>query len=240
MYRSVKSVAFSAGVVVVLTSNIFMLVYPKLRDSFKVAKPYVEMNLKGIMEAQEKRLGIKHSGAPAIEYSYPPSSSIETRSHTGIYDPDSNTLYLPSTCSEIPGREWETVLMRLLTLGAFPCTNIKEVLDHELGHFYEDRLLENAGLDYMQIVQTNLGARTIAEGIAEYFKMSMNRKEGDATSYYDLDVSENIYYRGYGIVKPIIDLYGVRGIAYLVLDLPSDEELKPAKAYIAKVLENLQ
>jgi hypothetical protein len=117
-------------------------IYAFIND--KIAKHknenYIEKILPDIVQAQEKRLGIKYPGMPKIIV-------LDSDFPDGGYDAVEDTLEI------------------MVGHDAVYDSSIKQILDHELGHFYVDKLEERAGKKLQH---------DIAESIALYIENTMN------------------------------------------------------------------
>ncbi len=209
---------------------------------------YVQENLEQIIEKQENKLGITYPAErPKIEYLFP--EKYFTLGIVGLYNDKTDTIYLPSGILTRP--EWDLNDF-FATIATFNNTaDVKNTLDHELAHFYCDKIRE-MGLREHRFFQMNLflpeehiADRLINEGIAKYFENAMN---GEDKEPFDLQewpleakqFSNDVIYRGgYALVKPIIDKYGEQGIIYLLFNLPTPKELFLPKEYQERVFANL-
>jgi len=225
-------------------------------------KSYVENNLVNIIEAQEKKMGIKHFGIPKISYEIPSSKRIINGTKTfGLYDQETDKLYIQLDSTITPEKNLTNFLITKISsenLTNFLMTktsrgktyNIKELLDHELGHFYLDKLDESLGGGdwpvYSENENENNRKQLISEGIGEYFDKTMNNRQD---KFKDSDwpkeiekfwTDEIIYNGGFHLVKPIIDKYGERGMIYLISNIPSPEDFKDIKKYQDRVLQYLE
>ncbi len=104
-------------------------------------------------------------------------------------------------------------------------SQVKETLDHELGHHYTAEQAQNIGSlvferSYIFTLsgQDALANRALLEGIAVYFEKEL----GSDNEY----LSDDEYKWGYKLVKPILDRYGVQnGVTYLLLNPPIFDDL---------------
>lgn len=196
---------------------------------------HIVENLDAILAQQEEQLGITYFGKPQLQFSLPAAlveqNSLVTLWYAGIYE--NNAIYL--------------------NLSGFDnYTGAKETLDHELGHFYTEKLHESWGLGIWPVYtydepysDSNICLKLIDEGIAEYFSRAMNNG-ADAFKDTNWPISvfgfwENhvINDGGYHLVKPIIDAYGEEGIAYLISNPPTEEELFFLPLYQQQALDDL-
>ncbi|MBS3085206.1 hypothetical protein J4225_00800 [Candidatus Pacearchaeota archaeon] len=205
----------------------------------KIIKNYIKNDLKYEMANQEQILGIKYLGTPNIEYHMQPEI---INLAPGAYDAETDTIYINLHLLT----ERKSLKQDLL--------RVKKTLNHELGHFYTDKLSERLGKkDLFKFArgENYLGVevypeRLILEGIAEYFDIEVN---GGAHSFKDTDWPTDldafnkttaIYLGGYHLVKPIIDLYGEKGIECLIQNMPTKEDLLDIPEYQNKILGKLE
>lgn len=257
--KQFTKILLSVGISV---SSVSYYAHMAFQEHFKKQEPhyqimhYVNENLDAIIRKQEQKLNIIHREVPTVKVGI----SAQTKKlfpHSlicGSYNSEENTIYLKNDIiidakNEIQGLEVMTS----------SCT-IKMVLDHELGHFYCDKLSEN--LEKGSWPQTLLENGTvdenaihiIREGIAEYFVRTMNihydyfnneewpkRKQDFVDKNNPSVPNYRMWYDGgYHLVKPIIDKFGVKGITYLMFHPPTEEELINLKEYQLKVIQQLQ
>lgn len=246
---------FCATSVVVVSSAFF--VQKKVSDSIE---PYVRSHLEEIMKDQEVVLGIKHMGVPEISFEDAPCtkgrSFLASLEISGEYVPKEDKIYLPLVFKITPEKKLINTLASWMTFGSI--SNVKEVLDHELGHFYVDKLSEALGRgncpDYSGIdvktrsgmndyMEKSLGIKVVSEGIARYFDIKMNDREVSHVSWprelEDFSRSWSIFDVGYKLVKPIIDKHGREGIEYLITNFPSSKEIFKLDNYQNRALEYL-
>lgn len=228
----------------------------KQEPSYQIQR-YVNDNLDTIIQNQENKLNIIHRRVPVVEVgiSEQTKEAFPNLSICGSYDSEANAIYIKKdiTINLSPDKEGLEVSPENF------CT-IKEVIDHELGHFYVDTLSEYLGKgSWPQTLRENgtvneNAIHIIGEGIAEYFGRTMN---GDYDNFKDEEwptkledffdkKDSNIpdyrqwYQGGYHLVKPVIDEFGVEGIKYLMFHPPTEEELINLKEYQQKVIHQLQ
>ena len=209
---------------------------------------YVQKNLEQIIEQQEKKIGITYpTERPQIEYTFQEEDiSIGV---VGLYDYAKDTIYLPSGILTTPKWDFGDFIA---TVGTFNRTaGVKRTLDHELAHFYCDKIREKAlGKNYhhkifLFIPEEAIANLLINEGIAEYVKNKMNGEEEKAISLerWPLSVEQfsnyEIYQGGYAVVKPIIDQYGEKGIQFLLFNIPTPKEIFTPKEYQQRILKDL-
>ncbi len=224
---------------------LYFIIQSKINNNIQ---PYVESHLAEIIKNQEEKLGIKHFGIPKISYHLPPGESSWLTA--GLYDQKKDEIYLPLGAAITPEKNFENTAAVYLSFGSVH--NVKETLDHELGHFYVDKLSESLGrvdwLDFSDHIPTDdkIGTKLIAEGIAEYFKKTINNGKDDFNDsdfpkelkeFWTIDV---IYHGGFHLVKPIIDRYGKKGIEHLILIPPTIEDLHNLPAYQSKIFNSFK
>ena len=197
----------------------------------KSIQPYVESHIVTIIKDQEERLGIQHFGIPRIAYKQKISLSngpLESKEGIGfgIYKAKADEIHLSLRYLVTPDTSLVNTIATEIFGILFPRVNVKEVLDHELGHFYIDKFNESLGKGDWS--NRNRGKKIISEGICEYFRIVLNN--GGKHDFAD--------YGGLPIVKPILDRYGKRGIDYLITN-PPNVEMEDILGYQNKVLEAL-
>ncbi len=204
----------------------------------KNVKQYVESNLGKIIKEQEERLGIKHFGTPEISHENPPARQHYGPFVRGEYIAEEDKIFLPLGNAITPEQNTTNRLANFLSFGML--YNMKEVLDHELGHYYMDKLNESkGGGDW---TSDNPGITLISEGIAQYFSATMNNKEDIYNKWpetiFDWNIVD-IYEGGCHLVKPIVDKYGQKGIECLMENPPALKDFDNLPAYQNRVLEKL-
>ncbi|MBI2583637.1 MAG: hypothetical protein HYW25_03150 [Candidatus Aenigmarchaeota archaeon] len=167
------------------------------------ARRYVEASATQIMKEQEDAIGISHFGQPEITfelseaYRYNPAFRLSV---AGAYDRRNDTIFISLSSAETPGHPIRNRVKRILRFGS--SEDVSGVLQHELGHFYADKLCESLGDCHS--VQT-----AVNEGIAEYFsRFDGSRGNWEYDPYYDL-------------VRPVIERHGRDGIEYLLRNPPA-------------------
>jgi hypothetical protein len=206
--------------------------YSSFIHRYNSAPQYVEKNLRNIIAAQEEKLGIQHFGIPKIKYGYNKKGS------NGYYDEKTETILLRDGIVTGQGCSMLDKIANFLTLNLFSF-DVKLTLDHELGHYYPDKLSKSIGNGPWPIFPNHWnapGLLRLSEGIAEYFAITMN----NITDYKKYHNWTLLYPEGYELVKPIIDKYGPKGIKYLILKSPKpSEEPINIKEYQRKILNDL-
>lgn len=222
------------------------IVREKIKESIQ---PYVESHLEQIVKSQEEKLGIQHFGIPEVKYGLPPEVQVSNDFAVaiGIYRSKDDRIYLSLGSSITSELNLVNVLATIITLGNIP--NVKETLDHELGHYYVDKLNESLGRGdwpgYSYGLFEGVGIKLVAEGIAEYFKKTINGGEDDfedsdwPDNFFDFFSVPVLYEGGYHLVKPIIDRYGKRGIEYLIQNPPKAGDLDRLPEYQDRVIKFL-
>jgi hypothetical protein len=209
----------------------------------------VESHLERVIEHQEKKLGIKHFGMPKVSFRQLPWLEHFLLYQTaGQYNPNEDEILLSLGVTITPEKNLPNILATALSFGSVPA--VEDALYHELGHFYTDKLHESLGRgnwpDYTdkQKADDYVGLRLISEGIAEYFRKTMNDEQDNfddsdwPEELEDLGATE-IYKGGFHLVKPIIDKYGKRGIEYLTDNPPNTKDLANLPAYQHRILRSL-
>ena len=214
----------------------------------KKAKQYVENNLTKIIEAQNKKLEIEHFGVPEIQFGLYVYPSGKVLNDPGAYHSGNDKIYMdPKIPWTTPNNGFMNFLTGFFNFGYV--APIKPVLDHELGHFYQDKLNESLGMGDFRVdyssYKTFLGGKIIAEGIAEYFSKTMNNIEdnfndSDWPKDHELFTFDDIYDGGAHLVKPIIEKYGKDGMEYLIMNPPiTEKELENLPEYRKRCLEDI-
>lgn len=197
-------------------------------------REYVNEHLEEIIEEQEEALGIKHFyPRPQTRFELLDQlSTLRGVSMRVIYTPEDDTITFYSQEEKIDG------------------DLVKELLLHELGHFYTDKLKESLGDGNWPPKTGSCGLRIVAEGIGEYFERKIT---GKSDTFQDSDWSffKNIqegniipqrivYDGGYHLVKSILDSYFSKGMIYLMENPPSNEDVKDILTYQRMVLKALE
>ena len=211
----------------------------------KKSKHYVEKRLEEVMKTQEETLGIEHVGMPNISYKCSPG-------FFGEYIPERDELCLLVSSAVTPEKNLLNALAGLLGLKKVHA--IKKTLDHELGHFYMDKLNESRdkgnwpSQEYFSESDDNwVGTRLIAEGVAVYFERSLNPWEDPFEDINKMTQREalrwaNVYEIGFRTVKPIIENYGKKAIEYMMDNPPplgSNLKDLPTKLNLLKLYQTM-
>ncbi|HLC76722.1 MAG TPA: hypothetical protein VJH04_00805 [archaeon] len=180
---------------------------------------YVAANKHGLMAQQEKELGIKFNGEPNIQY-------FSKRDIPGTYyDGETNTLWIDVNDTVSPRNTPECIITRLLKPKA---DGADETIYHEMGHFYLRQLRMKNGIAQPRTDSEKFHAQRVEEGVAEYFERRMTKFDG----------FEPFRSGQWHMVKPIIDQYGERGMAFLISNLSKMDE--PSEEYQKRVLAALR
>lgn len=222
-----------------------------INSASRAAHRYVISNLEQRLREQENKLGIKYCSIPYLVLEDAPviiAANDGIKICAGIYNPPTDTLFLLTYLKRTPEFNATNLIAELFTFGFVE--DINRTLDHELGHFYIDKLFESKGIfveGYYPNEESLAAAKLINEGICEYFKKKMgnnmedNFKEEDwPTNIFGFREKEVIYAGGFHLVKPILERYGKAGIEYLVFNLPSREELYDLLSYQKKIMQELE
>lgn len=210
---------------------------------------YTNENLELIIKKQEEKIGITYPAErPAIEYILPEEYRI--LGLYGLYDDREDTIYLPSGILVKPEFNLSDFITTIATFNS--TADVKRALDHELAHFYCDKVREKAlGKNYptLQIFilfpEERIAYKLINEGIARYFENSLN---GEYKRPYPFEkwptqleeFSNDVFYQGgYALVKPVIDQYGEKGIQFLLFNPPTPDELFTPKEYKERMLRDI-
>ena len=210
---------------------------------------YVQENLEQIIQKQEEKIGINYPAErPKIEYVFP-EKDIDF-GVMGIYNETRDTLYLPSGLLTKP--EWDFNDF-IATVATFNGTyEVKKVIDHELAHFYCDKIQEQSLGNSSHLFQRNLflpeeriANLLVNEGIAKYIEDKMNSNDQkifpfeEWPSTLEQFSNKEIYLGGYTIVKPIIDKYGKKGIKFLLFNHPTPKETFRPSEYQQRILDEI-
>ncbi len=241
---------------VLISSVIFSYSYPTSEPLLHLKVPefnaeqVLNKNLEKIISQQEKAMGLKFPDHRLKMEFCAPYHFIFIRS-PAIYDPENNNIKIINNLLLQGGiSSW---VMSAFTYGLTP--EGLQILYHELGHFYLDKLSEDLGLgnwpkkeDYKKNV---IGIKLVSEGLATYFERKMTLEEDkfkdgewpaelnkfwDSPNHLDQDI---IYYGGYHLIKPIVDKYGEWGIIYLMFRPPQADELLELPKYQNTILQEL-
>ena len=207
---------------------------------------YVQENLEQIIEEQEEKIGITYPAErPKIEYVLPEDYIFPGL--LGLYNDLEDTIYLPSGLLTKP--KWDLGDF-MVTITTFNNTaDAKRILDHELTHFYCDKLKEKAwGKNYPDAFMPEeelIANQLINEGIAEYVENTMDGEDEKAfplekwPSKIEDFSNQIIYQGGYAMVKPIIDKHKEKGIQFLLFNPPNEKELFKPKEYQERILNDI-
>ena len=208
-------------------------IYPFIGNS--AAKKYVREHSAEVIGAQENMFGICYTNPPHIQFS--PWLTFWDRS--GEYDELQNTVILSSDLSVKGDR------MQRWLYWVYPQPrDVKETLDHELGHAYFDQVrrevqMYSDGGKIETLIERSRSnrdpyyrdsVRFIDEGIADYFRRRMN----------GINDSDRKYRKCYEFVKPILDANCAKGIELIVLHPPYVEDLDNPVQYQQRILGMLK
>jgi len=215
---------------------------------------YVEKNLDKIMKKQEEKLGIKHIGHPNVGFNTPPGymkgDSIGV--YTGLYNSEFDYMDFSTEYNIPPKLNLTYVFAKIHNK---PLDNLKHAIDHELGHFYVDKVSESMGLgDYPQNYTDSFYEPqdlVMTEGIAEYFERTMNKMDDGffPEVWWDEYVGKNFdnlfndrftNLGGYHLLKPILDIDVEEGVKYILSNPPIFLDVFDMVAYRNKTLEGFK
>jgi len=234
--RAVKKIVLAESIIL---GTFFGTDYAVKQAASKYVEPYIRQNLESVMKKQEKTLNMKFDGIPKIEFS---EGEIEFKDYYGkgrdskrggCYCPKEETIKI-SKKSCIP----EANLLSKIANKYFFVQDAREILRHELGHFYHDKVFKK--INGYQDRCTMDTVRLVHEGIAEYF--ARKGTEQEKSEFKDSDYTRNprdygvtgmnnlniffnkenkmIYEAGYNLVKPILDKHGMKAVPYLMCNPP--------------------
>ena len=237
--------AFTAIVYFHASKATTLLLYQRKDPDIEV---YVQENLEQIIQEQEKTLGITYpADRPALYYTLPEEYKLVGM--LGLYRGGEDTVYLPSGILTKP--EWDFSDF-MATIATFNNTyNVRRSVDHELAHFYCDKITEKffqnkSPLFYFYLTdEERMGQLLVDEGIAEYVENKMNGEDEKPFSFqgWPSDLSQfrnkEVYQGGYAMVKPIIDQHGEKGIQFLLFNPPTPKELFMPQKYQERMLTSI-
>ncbi|MDO8510974.1 MAG: hypothetical protein Q7S55_02310 [Nanoarchaeota archaeon] len=235
--------AFTAAVYFPASLATTMLLYQRKDPDIEV---YVQENLEQIIQEQEKTLGITYpTDRPTIYYTLPEEYKIVGM--LGLYRGGEDSMYLPSGILTNPESDFSDFMA---TIATFNNTyNVKRSVDHELAHFYCDKVKElvfqNRSPHFYFTDEELVSQLLVNEGIAEYVENKMNGEDEKPFSFQDWPSNlsqfrnKEIYQGGYAIVKPIIDQHGEKGIQFLLFNPPTLYELFTPEKYQERMLTSI-
>ncbi len=211
MINKIKAYAVGGILAVPLLLGLLYFRY-SYNNETKRCETYVQNNLvKEIIQDQEEKLGIKHAGVPKIKFSHDLALMAQ-------YNWETNIITLGPRSFGYPTVNCQNLL------------SLKAALAHELGHYYIDKLNESLRRYKTKYATDEDLERIVKEGIAEYFKRTLNLSSLKVTKFYD---------RAYSFTKPIIDAYGIIGIDYMVKNPPkSGDNLRDYLDSVLVALKN--
>ncbi|MDP3698877.1 MAG: hypothetical protein Q8R47_04780 [Nanoarchaeota archaeon] len=210
---------------------------------------YVQNNLEKNIEEQEEKIGITYpTERPKIEYLIPEEyPSFGLAGLYGLYHNGKDTIYLPSGVLIKPEPDFSDFITKIATFNH--TVDVKRTLDHELAHFYCDKMKEkalgknhHAFQKYFSFPEEIIADQLINEGIAKYFENKMNGEDKKKFSFeewpseIDQFSGRVLYQGGYAIVKPIIDRHKEKGIQFLLFNPPTPTELFTPQEYQERIL----
>jgi len=212
-------------------------------------KEYVEQNLEHIIEQQEEKIGITYpEERPKVEYTFPEEYIFLGAS--GVYNDKENTIYLPSGLLTKPEWDFGDFMATIFTFNS--TADAKRVLDHELAHFYCDRMKEQALGQNYHIFEVNyfipeerIANQLINEGIAKYVENKMNGEDKEIFPFEEWPTEINgfsnrvIYDGGYALVRPFIDKHGEKGIQFILFNPPTPTELFTPEQYQKRIMDDI-
>lgn len=219
-----------------LVTSPFTFHYLSKREDSDV-REYVEEHLEEIINAQEQELGIEYTERPVLRYRLPDDEinlldTFAGKASLGIYNPDEEVIYLRSGVLATPGFNISDFFAQCFTIGRV--TDTLPIISHELVHFYTDKRWEElTGMDWGSArdeIKKNpsliKGFGVVVEGIATYVQKRVHPNED----------FQNVpaYEAARDFVAPLIDRFGGRGIDYLLLHIPTEQELNSPRGYYKK------
>lgn len=242
-------------------------------EKLENAKAHYRKAALAVIEVLEQRLGFSFPDKDVgIEFRIPDRYEKNPHSFTALYDDKTKSLVFHPKFVDVSvrpiilmsdAREYPEVLDRASRQSYKDLNFIREVLAHELGHFYVDSRMRAEfpkswiATRYQSeepLGPEDLGLVVVQEGIGEYF----SSKVIDRVSYFgnsswqrEWDIQDLrtpsvwrflAYEGGYALVKPVIDKYGEKALDYFItnplkFDIPS---LENAIAYQEQALKELQ
>ncbi len=210
------------------------------------ARDYTFRNLESLMAHQERKLKLKHRGTPRLTFDY--DESWGNNEFLGEYTPDNDTINIKLGFVRAPTWSLNNIIFRMFN----DDYDIRAILYHELGHFYQDRLREEFEIKKRKIdrIEDVVAGQLVEEGIAEYFSRKTLEKEEieeddleeslktfwpdyNFVNLFNLARGDNKFLpikklveAGYYTVKPIIDKYGEMGVLYLIENPPPENTFK--------------
>jgi|SRR3989344_4639759 len=212
---------------------------------------YVDENIEQIIERQEEKIGMTYpKERPKMEYLIPDYYQLMSPGIIGAYRDDTDTLYLSSGILVEPGWELGDFIATIATFNN--TASAKRTLDHELAHFYCDKVKEQVlgkeyHLFYRRLSEEELIAhRLINEGIAKYVENTINGEDDSLLLLENWPVETEqfsghmVYQCGYALVKPIIDKHREKGIQFLLFNPPLPKELLTPEQYQERILTDIR
>ena len=243
--KTVALSAFTAAVYIPASMVTTLHLYQRKDPDIEA---YVQENLEQLIQEQEKTLGITYpADRPTIHYTLPEEYKLVGM--LGLYRGENDSIYLPSGILTNPKWDFSDFMV---TIATFNNTyNVKRSVDHELAHFYCDKVKERVfqnkspPFSFYFTDEERVSQLLVNEGIAEYVENKMNGEDEKPFSFQnwpsDLTqfTNKDVYQGGYTIVKPIIDRYGEKGIQFLLFNPPTPKELFTPKLYQERMLTSI-
>jgi len=188
---------------------------------------YLENNLISVMTPQEKKFNTEYCQIPNLVHGlHEDFSSIPFASFYfgGAYDEFEKSIYITPRIFRSQGE-------------------FRQILNHELGHFYSHQVMEEFGIANQFDYVGNLGHKLISEGISEYFEKTLaGGKTRDKFEFpknpQKLALPEQ-YKIGFYLVKPILDRDTKKGIECLLKNFPEEKDLGNLQDYQKRILKKL-
>ena len=237
------------GVLVILGLVIKFVPIVGVKGRRMLAERFVDKNLTQIINTQEKELDIKYLVAPKILYTNSCRESVASYSAEEI----AIRLATDTTYFTVTGNHTINWSVGLL-LGTARTVNLRNTLNHELSHFYMDRLIRGTSDEILRKLNPNTAGdldelmnRLIQEGIADYIEDRMVVEKKVVGPLRDVIVDQayfskhanDFYSVALELVKPIIDRHKSRGIEYLVLHSLDGTRLRDLSGFQKKALLEL-
>lgn len=202
-----------------------------------------------LMQKLEKKNGIRFlAQPPLVRFTTPKDPQHVQIGFTASYLSETNTILFHSLfelCDtenffQMPDLQKPKQKQRNIEVCS-KADALKEVLCHELSHYYIDLLIERQFPESWLIkpkrsgqktlsIKTQIGILIVSEGIATYFGKSLSadqnhyfNEERWEKKYSEQDIASNlplrellIYNGGHFLVAPILNQFGAKGIVYLI------------------------
>lgn len=166
---------------------------------------------------------------------------ISPQRFKGVYNQYENTLIINAALSHVPQHKQIEKLFQFLSFNQL--NNINETLTHELAHVYMDQYAEqsiNNSYPNFENESTFIGIQLVSEGIAEYVEHTLLNITMLNTILFPPPYQRKEIYRvGLSLVKPILDYDFHKGVAELMQNPPTEEELNDLSAYQDRILNKV-